>query len=370
MKRNNDESVKSEKSIILSMIIPVFNEEKYIKRCVESIIDQMLLDDEIIIIDNNSWDNTLKICRDIEEKYENVHVYLEHNQGVSAARNKGLELARGNYVMFVDGDDFLPIGILSRLRSYIQQYPDKIIQGNIIPDTEYFSGNFEESPMAVLKSSECMQKIALYPTKYKVTEKEWILNSVYGVFGKIFPQQLISTMRFEENIALGEDLLFYLQALNRTDMVVVISENIHIVNSSNTNSCTRRINPALADSVAVAADKLVEMCRGGDEELQEDIYYSIFRHIEVGVIDQIKKMCATKTLVEMKEYITRYAELRQDIYQKSYQVILKKKYTEGFRRYLSYYVPIIFLKNRKYFLYCICIDVKERFKQCRNIFFR
>lgn len=93
---------------LISVIIPVFNREKYIKECIDSVLRQKEIEIEIIIIDDGSTDNSLKICKEYEERYSNIIVVHTENKGLSAARNLGISLAKGDYIHFVDSDDFLP----------------------------------------------------------------------------------------------------------------------------------------------------------------------------------------------------------------------------------------------------------------------
>jgi glycosyltransferase involved in cell wall biosynthesis len=104
----------------LSIIIPVYNVEKYITRCLDSLVNQNLeaCDYEIIIIDDGSKDNSLSIAKLYSAKYENIYIYSQENKGVGAARNKGLELAKGDYVYFIDADDYLASNVLKTILSY------------------------------------------------------------------------------------------------------------------------------------------------------------------------------------------------------------------------------------------------------------
>ncbi|NLP45229.1 MAG: glycosyltransferase [Peptococcaceae bacterium] len=91
---------------IVSVIIPVYNVEKYLPQCLDSLLNQTLKDIEIICIDDGSTDNSLSILRRYEEMDSRVRVYTQNNKGAGAARNKGIELARGEYFSFLDSDDF------------------------------------------------------------------------------------------------------------------------------------------------------------------------------------------------------------------------------------------------------------------------
>ena len=94
-------------SLKISVIIPVYNVEKYLRICLESILNQNFKGYEIILINDGSTDNSLNICREYEKKYSNIIVINEENSGPSAARNKGLEYAKGKYISFIDSDDEL-----------------------------------------------------------------------------------------------------------------------------------------------------------------------------------------------------------------------------------------------------------------------
>lgn len=94
---------------IISIIVPIFNSEKYLSICLESLLQQGLAEDEyeILLVNDGSTDNSLSICREYEKSHTNIIVYSQENQGVSSARNKGLSRAIGEWVMFVDSDDFV-----------------------------------------------------------------------------------------------------------------------------------------------------------------------------------------------------------------------------------------------------------------------
>ena len=95
------------KGMKLSVIIPVFNSEKYIEECLKSLLRQKLSDSEyeILCIDDGSTDHSGSILEAYEKKYRQIRVFRQENRGVSAARNKGLQEARGEYLSFVDGDE-------------------------------------------------------------------------------------------------------------------------------------------------------------------------------------------------------------------------------------------------------------------------
>ena len=90
---------------LISVIIPVYNVEKYLRRCVESVLNQTYVNLEIILVDDGSLDKSKSICDEFAQKYERVKVIHKKNGGLSSARNAGIELATGEYIGFVDSDD-------------------------------------------------------------------------------------------------------------------------------------------------------------------------------------------------------------------------------------------------------------------------
>ena len=102
-----------EREIKVSVIIPVYNVETYISKCISSVIEQSYKNIEIILIDDGSKDSSGKILDEYEKGDDRITVIHQKNKGVSAARNRGLELASGDYVVFVDGDDWVDSNYVS-----------------------------------------------------------------------------------------------------------------------------------------------------------------------------------------------------------------------------------------------------------------
>ena len=96
-----------EKDCFVSVIIPIYNAERYLKECLESVVNQTYRNLDIVLIDDGSKDQSLKICREYQEKDSRVRVISKNNEGVSATRNRGIEEARGQWISFVDSDDII-----------------------------------------------------------------------------------------------------------------------------------------------------------------------------------------------------------------------------------------------------------------------
>ena len=113
------------RSMKLSIIVPVYNVERYLTRCVQSIIAQGLADYEVILVDDGSTDNCAEICDELSHQHPSIiRVIHQSNGGLSAARNSGIEVARGEYLTFVDSDDELCPDTLKRNVEYLTEHPE------------------------------------------------------------------------------------------------------------------------------------------------------------------------------------------------------------------------------------------------------
>ena len=113
----------------ISVILPCYNSEKYIEKCIESILNQTYQNIEIIIIDDGSTDHTLKILEKYKKENDKISIIKKKNTGVSDSRNIGIKEAKGKYIMFVDSDDFLELDAIEKLYLNIKKYKANIVRG-------------------------------------------------------------------------------------------------------------------------------------------------------------------------------------------------------------------------------------------------
>ena len=100
----------------ISVIVPVYNVQKYLSRCIDSILAQTFTDFELLLINDGSKDNSGKMCDEYAKKDTRIHVFHKENGGVSSARNLGLENVQGEWITFIDSDDYLNINFLSNCK--------------------------------------------------------------------------------------------------------------------------------------------------------------------------------------------------------------------------------------------------------------
>ena len=188
---------------IISVIIPVYNGDKYISECLRSIIEQNYKNIEIIVVNDGSDDNTPVILNVAAEADNRVTISSQANKGLSAARNRGIELAKGEYLVFVDADDMLIPDALSLMLNAIQYTDADICQGQITRKT--VTATKRQPEISVIDSNEALlQMLYQNPKRY-----------IGSIGGRIYRKSLFNNLRFREGMAF-EDLallpLLYLQA--------------------------------------------------------------------------------------------------------------------------------------------------------------
>lgn len=209
----------------VSVIVPIYNVEKYIEKCVTSIMNQTYSNIEIILVDDGSPDKSSIIIDNLKQKDRRIVCIHKKNGGVSSARNVGLEVATGEYIMFVDGDDWIERDCISYFVGLIGNN-DIAFNKNQISDFNQKSSN----NVSIRSSEEMIEGI--YTGKIDV-----------AVWNKIYNRSFLTTnnIRFNEKIWFGEGMLFNINCLQFVEYVVLGEKGVyHQV--SNPNSAMRKFN--------------------------------------------------------------------------------------------------------------------------------
>lgn len=204
----------------ISIIIPVYNVEKYIKKCLNSIKHQTYKDIEVILVDDGSTDNSGKICDEYSKKDSRFKTYHIKNGGPSRARNYGLDRITGDYVTFVDSDDWLDIDVFEKIYNVIMGKSYDIILYNlrrIYKKRRIETNIFEDEEVVLYK--EAIEKILLIPEK--VTDKD--ISALKGICCKVYRKELLEELRFNEDMNYCEDMFFFLQVLSKVEKVHYIN---------------------------------------------------------------------------------------------------------------------------------------------------
>lgn len=184
--------------MLISVIVPVYNIEKYINKCIDSIIRQTYKNIELILVDDGSTDNSGKLCDKLASQDTRIKVLHKQNGGVSSARNLGIEKSTGDYICFVDGDDWLEIDYFALAVPCLKKHKPKLLQNNYVKDDGI--GNITNS-FNPSTGFQCDAEQALY---------EMVNGCHYGwePFASFYEANACKKVKFNTEIVFGEDLLF------------------------------------------------------------------------------------------------------------------------------------------------------------------
>lgn len=232
----------SKGQIELSIIVPIYNVEKYLPQCLNSLIEQDFSSLEIILVNDGSTDSSGEICEYYSKLDNRILTIHQSNQGLSAARNKGLSIATGKYVGFVDGDDYIDKNMYKIMYSYIKRYNVDIVTCNFYH--LYDSGK-------IIKDKTDMSNKIYSGTKNVVIEmlNDKVIRNF--VWSKLYKREIFYKIRFEEN-KIYEDILISLPIVEQVNNILYIQNPLyyyrHRDNSISKIKSISRIESAINNS--------------------------------------------------------------------------------------------------------------------------
>ena len=192
----------------ISVIVPVYNTEKYVEECIESVLAQTYTDFELILIDDGSEDNSREICREMGRKDDRIRLIQMEHRGVSAARNAGMDAAVGKYLFFLDSDDMIHPQLLEALYEVQEKMGTAIAMENLYYAEEK-KLNFVEWEIG----SNTRESIYLCNEKAIEHLSRNSKIELFSIGGKMVLSNRLETIKFDETLSNGEDTLFLYQLL-------------------------------------------------------------------------------------------------------------------------------------------------------------
>lgn len=214
----------------VSVIIPVYNSEKYLDRCLDCLCKQSYIDIEIIFIDNGSIDRSVKIIKEYLKKDNRIKLYNCNTQGASSTRNVGLEKSTGEYGLFVDSDDYVSEDYIEKMMKFVTNKKTMVLCNN----EEIWNDRVDERKLFREYDNKVLSK--------EVVIKEIASGRAGLVCGKLIDLKLVREKKifFDTNIKLSEDLLFFLEVAKYTEVFIHIDESLYFYDRRNDESITRR----------------------------------------------------------------------------------------------------------------------------------
>lgn len=285
---------------LISIIVPVYNMEKYLHRCINSLLNQTYKNIEILLIDDGSTDNSGVICDKYENDYNNIYVYHKENEGVSIARNFGLQRINRNskYIGFVDSDDFINPYMYESLYKCFKKFSvdlavcgiEEVYNDNIKVDGGHFHDNIK-----IIKPNEYLDN---YFNDFCMSTVPW---------NKLYKRETLKEIRFE-SYRIYEDQIFIPQVIEKTENIAIISLPLYYYYQRN-------------DSISHG---------GGNQNGWDDLFYAAENFINFGekighkmfkknAIERYLGMLITK--IKSIEY---YKHFEYEKYIKQYRKVYKR----------------------------------------------
>ncbi len=313
--------------MVVSIIVPVYNVKKHLERCINSLVGQTYKNVEILLIDDGSTDESGKICDLFAKNYENVKVEHKINGGVSSARNLGLEKADGDFILFVDSDDWLETNTVEELVGVAIKHNSDIVMFEYFVDDKNSSVPYVHTQL----NGKMTKNNAFYHT---------VMPTNRFAVTKMYRKSLVQQSRFNENIHLGEDTLFACSAIAQAKDVYFLAKTLyHYVQSE--QSATRKVgfNKKLLTGKD-AYYKIIEIAKGFSIEMEN---VAKINCVEI-LIWIISEMYKEKSLYreEIRCFQSEIKKLSKDI-KKCAEFTLKKR----LKIFLCSISPALFAKRGK-----------------------
>ena len=263
---------------LVSVSVPVYNAEKFLHYCIDSILNQTFIDFELILVDDGSPDNSGKVCDEYAEKDERVKVIHKQNGGVSSARNAGIEAAKGEYICFVDSDDYLESNYLKELIETKKKYPDF---DNVWCGFQTVEDYYKNNKKAYYVEHDNDYSFSDLSSIMDLCDK-WLVQMPWN---KLFLTKTIkeNNIIFPPELSLGEDYIFNLRYLDCTNgKIAVVNKPLYDYLRDGKESLDNKYYPDLLEiyrRLNSETEKYAQKWKLSEEQLSK-MYNSFFFRLE------------------------------------------------------------------------------------------
>ncbi|EWH34699.1 glycosyltransferase [Lysinibacillus sphaericus] len=262
--------------VLVSVIVPVYNAENYLNKCLTSICHQSLKDIEIITINDGSDDQSLSVLKNFAQKDTRITVLDIDNGGVSKARNLGIEQANGQYITFVDADDWLELTMLEELYHACRLTGSNIAKCDLFWQEEVGSRQlyYPSKTYYTYSATVCLNKLFT-----EIGEKHFGFASC-----KLYKKSFIDLhrLRFDEAMNFAEDTLFLSRAVIKNQSICYVPRQLYYYNVDNQNSLTSRAMSNIRNNYDLLYKKLFEELQNG--EVYEEVKNSFLNYQFEGLL--------------------------------------------------------------------------------------
>lgn len=259
----------NDNNYLVSVIAPIYNVENYVSKCIQSICDQSYQNIEIILVDDESTDSSGRIADEFSERDNRITVIHKENGGVSSARNAGIEAAKGDYVCFIDGDDFVASDYVEYMLNIALKYDAQLaivpmVLGTFNQKQEQHYEDYEISSEKALEKLLC----------YRIRE---------GCYSKLFRKDLLEkNLRFSNKLVMGEGFTFNSIAIQKADTLAIGTKKVYYYRRDNIASATSKFNKSRFENGLYALDVIRDNIKYRTPEVMKAWEYAYWRtHTDV-----------------------------------------------------------------------------------------
>lgn len=312
-------------SPLISIVVPVYNAEKYLEQCLDSLIQQSYINIEIICIDDGSKDYSSEVVEEYMRRDNRVKLIKQENTGVSGTRNKGINYTQGEYIMFVDSDDWIDLNTCeSALNSIIKNDAD-IVMWSYVSEREGEKNYKNIFPEETIFDVDMTRKV-LHRRLVGILGEELahpeMADSLCPVWGKLYKTNIIKNYDIQfvdlDEIGTYEDGLFNLEVFFYVKKVVYLKEHFYHYRRNNKNSITSKHNDNLYEQWQQLFNKMEKYIK--EKQLSSDYMDALYNRIALSILGLglnilaedarvLHKVKCIKRIVKQERYMDAYKKL-------------------------------------------------------------
>ena len=317
----------------ISFIVPMYNSYRTIERCIKSILEQLDYDDELIIINDGSIDDSLIKAQSLASKNPLIKIYSQENIGVGETRNRGVKYASKKWITFVDSDDYLDKEFKHIIKRSLEDGMDVVLYEHIYEDAE---NNYTMNGKEVKFSMSAARKFAKNCLLNKAPEGQFDLRSIWA---NVYSREFIlrNQIAFHSDVTIGEDMLFMLEIFKCATNIKFVNSPVYHYFFCNKNSLTNQYKPQLYDDIKKLDEYIWPLLNKEDE-----ISYYFYRMNDIILLMKytyFNKENNCKYFHKRKEFVT---TIRDGKYKEYYKILCENKFQKKydvFKR-ITFYIAV------------------------------
>jgi glycosyltransferase involved in cell wall biosynthesis len=302
---------------LISVIVPVYNVENYIRECIDSILAQTFHSFELLLIDDGSTDESGRICDEYKTIDSRIHVIHKENGGLSSARNRGLDESKGEYICFIDSDDAVKVDYLDKLYCEIENNNVDMVVCDI-------DASGLTTPKEIVNAPRYMSSSEAKEWLRDTTSREYVLMVV--AWDKLYTKELWNGLRYPEG-KLHEDEFMIGPILSRVTYISFIPEKLYVYrdNSSGITSAANRFNLRHLDAIDAYKERICGAEEDGDLEFAiatlKNALYKCARFYKEGK-EHGKSGFSAAAMKKYREVFGKYKKLLDQKQRMKYRIFL------------------------------------------------